>query len=67
MARKDRSREGELRCLNCFARFRPALRAERAVCATCGMAWRISLLNPAFPKIRGPVWDEYPKPKASKA
>ncbi|MHC4931030.1 MAG: hypothetical protein ACYTGV_02420 [Planctomycetota bacterium] len=53
-------REGEVRCLNCFGRFRPPSRAERARCPTCGIEWRISYPYPNTPKIRGPVWESYP-------
>ena len=60
MSSKFPSREGELRCLNCFERFRPAPAADRASCENCRMEWRISWVNPVFPKIRGPVWEKYP-------
>jgi predicted RNA-binding Zn-ribbon protein involved in translation (DUF1610 family) len=63
MAKKVTSRDGEVRCLQCFKRFRPAARAERAACPNCGTEWRISWADPKFAKIRGPVWDKYPNPK----
>ena len=63
MAVKKRSRYGEVRCLNCFTRFRPASRAEHAACPKCGTEWRISWADANFAKIRGPVWDRYPNPK----
>ena len=63
MAKKGTSRDGEVRCLNCFERFRPAARAERAECPKCKIEWRISWVNPRFAKIRGPVWSTYPNLK----
>ena len=54
---KSRSRDGEVRCLNCFTRFRPAARAEKATCPKCDAEWRISWPYPKTAKIRGPVWD----------
>lgn len=54
---KPRTREGKVRCLNCFERFRPPKGAERASCPKCGLEWRISWLYPGFAKIRGPVWE----------
>ena len=63
MAKKRSPRDGEMRCLNCFTRFRPAPRAERAACPKCKIEWRISWADPKFSKIRGPVWDKYPNPK----
>lgn len=62
MARKGKSRDGEVRCLHCFARFRPPPRAECAPCPKCEVEWRISWASPKFAKIRGPVWDKYPHP-----
>jgi hypothetical protein len=63
MKPSPRSREGELRCLNCFTRFRPAPSAERAKCPSCEIEWRISYPYPHTPKIRGPVWETYPAPR----
>jgi len=60
MAKQTKSRDGEVRCLNCFERFRPGPRAERAACPGCKTEWRISWAGPDFAKIRGPVWDKYP-------
>ena len=54
-----KSRDGQVRCLNCFERFRPEVRAERAECPSCGMSWRISWPFPNTAKIRGPVWERY--------
>jgi hypothetical protein len=52
-----------VRCLNCFERFRPEKKAERATCPSCGIEWRISYPYPTTPKIRGPVWEHYPTPE----
>jgi hypothetical protein len=60
MKASPKSREGEVRCLNCFERFRPEKKAERATCPSCGIEWRISYPYPTTPKIRGPVWEHYP-------
>jgi len=60
MKKKSTSRNGEVRCLKCFARFVPPPKSEQAVCPNCEMAWRISWADPTFAKIRGPVWDKYP-------
>jgi DNA-directed RNA polymerase subunit RPC12/RpoP len=60
MKASAKSREGEVRCLNCFTRFRPPSKSERAACPSCGIEWRISYPFPSTPKIRGPVWDKYP-------
>jgi hypothetical protein len=60
MKPKPKSRDGELRCLNCFTRFRPAPRSEQAMCPKCELEWRISWPYPNTAKIRGPVWDKYP-------
>ena len=54
------SREGQVRCLNCFTRFRPPPKADRATCPSCGIEWRLSHPFPDTPKIRGPVWSRYP-------
>ena len=55
---KKESRIGEVRCLNCFERFRPGLRAEKATCPKCKMEWRISWPYQNMAKIRGPVWEK---------
>ncbi len=57
------SRDGQVRCLACFTRFRPAPRAERAQCPGCELQWRISWPYPRTAKIRGPVWESYPVPE----
>ncbi len=51
-------RDGEVRCLQCFARFRPELSADRAKCPKCGVEWRISWPYPKTAKI----WDRCGKP-----
>ena len=53
-------RDGEVRCLTCFERFRPAEGAERAKCPKCGIEWRISWPYPKTARVRGPVWENYP-------
>lgn len=52
-----KSRIGEVRCLNCFERYRVPPRAETFVCPSCGWEWRVSWVNPKLAKIRGPMWD----------
>ncbi|RKY89207.1 hypothetical protein DRQ09_01750 [candidate division KSB1 bacterium] len=59
--KKGKSREGEVRCLNCFSRFRPAPGVERAFCPECKMEWRISWASKKTAKIRGPVWEKVSK------
>jgi predicted RNA-binding Zn-ribbon protein involved in translation (DUF1610 family) len=54
------ARDGEVRCLTCFERFRPAVGAERAKCPKCGIEWRISWPYPKTARVRGPVWENYP-------
>jgi len=56
--KKDKSRDGEVRCLYCFSRFRPLPRAEKSVCPKCSSEWRISWVSPKTAKIRGPVWEK---------
>lgn len=53
-------REGEIRCLNCFSKFKPEPKAEKATCPKCGIRWRISWVHEGFAKIRGPVWEVQP-------
>ncbi len=53
-------RDGEVRCLACFTRFRPLPGASSAECPRCGIRWRISWPYPKMAKVRGPVWDTYP-------
>jgi rRNA maturation endonuclease Nob1 len=54
---KARSRIGEVRCLNCFERYRVPPKAEKFTCPSCGWEWRVSWVNPKLAKIRGPMWD----------
>lgn len=54
---KERSRMGEVRCLNCFERVRVPPRAERITCPACEWEWRIAWVNPDLPKVRGPMWE----------
>ena len=58
MKRDRKSREGQVRCLNCFARFRPDPGGTEATCPGCETKWRISWVEPGMAKIRGPVWDK---------
>jgi rRNA maturation endonuclease Nob1 len=55
-------RDGEIRCLACFTRFRPKRGVDRAACPSCGMQWRISGPYPKTARLQGPVWEKYPKP-----
>jgi hypothetical protein len=55
-------RDGEIRCLACFTRFRPKRGVDRAACPSCEMQWRISWPYPKTARLQGPVWDKYPKP-----
>ena len=66
MAKKD-DRVGEVRCLNCFTRFRPALGVDQAACPQCKMEWRISWPAPKMSKIRGPVWSRIVTPESEKS
>ena len=52
-------RDGEVRCLKCFARFRPEIGADRTTCRECGTQWRLSWPYPKTARIRGPVWETY--------
>jgi len=55
-------RDGEIRCLGCFTRFRPKRGTDKAACPNCGMQWRISWPYPKTARLQGPVWEAYPKP-----
>lgn len=55
-------RDGEVRCFACFKRFRPTLGTDRFACPNCGMEWRISWPYPKTARVRGPVWEKFPKP-----
>ena len=56
----EKSRDGEVRCLNCFARFRPRSHADRAACPQCSAEWRISWPYPKTAKISN-AWKRMPK------
>lgn len=53
-------RDGEIRCIACFTRFRPTPGINITKCPGCGIDWRISWPYPKIAKIRGPVWKTYP-------
>ena len=54
----ESNRVGEVRCLNCFVRFRPPPGAEQASCPACGWEWHISWAG-KLAKIRKPVWESW--------
>lgn len=54
---KEKSRIGQVRCLNCFERYRVPPKAEKFTCPSCGWEWRVAWVNPKLAKIRGPMWD----------
>jgi hypothetical protein len=58
MKRKKGSRVGEVRCLNCFARFRPSPGVDQATCPECNIDWYISWKG-SLAKIRKPVWEKW--------
>lgn len=51
-----RDRVGEIRCQNCFSRFRPEQGVQKASCPDCGMEWYVSWIG-TLAKIRKPVWE----------
>jgi hypothetical protein len=53
-----KGRVGEVRCVNCFARFRPSPGAEQATCPNCKIDWYISWKGD-LAKIRKPVWENW--------
>lgn len=57
------NRIGEVRCQNCFKRFRPPLGSEKASCPECGWEWYISWLG-KLAKIRKPVWESWERQMA---
>jgi rRNA maturation endonuclease Nob1 len=57
-SQKKGDRVGEVRCNNCFARFRPPPGAEKAACPECGWEWYISWSG-NLAKIRKPVWESW--------
>jgi hypothetical protein len=58
MKDKKKSRVGEVRCPNCFARFRPSPGVDRASCPECSLEWYISWKG-NLAKIRKPVWENW--------
>jgi rRNA maturation endonuclease Nob1 len=56
--RQRDDRVGQVRCHNCFERFWPPPRAEKASCPTCGWEWYISWKG-KLAKIRKPVWESW--------
>ncbi len=58
MNAKNKSRVGEVRCQNCFVRFRPSPGAEKEDCPECGWEWYISWSG-ELAKIRKPVWESW--------
>jgi rRNA maturation endonuclease Nob1 len=59
-SKKKSKRTGEVRCQNCFVRFRPPQGAEKASCPECGWEWHISWSG-KLAKIRKPVWEKWEK------
>ena len=58
MTEKKLSRDGQVRCQNCFFRFRPVPGADKAACPECGWEWYISWSG-ELAKIRKPVWESW--------
>ena len=56
--KKVSNRSGQVRCQNCFVRFRPPHGAEKASCPECGFEWYISWSG-ELAKIRKPVWENW--------
>jgi rRNA maturation endonuclease Nob1 len=56
--KKKSKRSGEVRCQNCFTRFRPPHGAEKASCPECGWEWYLSWSGD-LAKIRKPVWESW--------
>lgn len=56
--KKKSQRIGEVRCQNCFVRFRPEYGVEKASCPECGWEWYISWSGD-LAKIRKPVWESW--------
>ena len=57
-AKKGGKRVGEVRCLNCFARFLPAHGVQKASCPECSWEWHISWSG-KLAKIRKPIWESW--------
>jgi protein-arginine kinase activator protein McsA len=60
---KKLNRIGEVRCQNCYTRFRPPLESEKASCPECGWEWYISWVG-KLAKIRKPVWESWDRQMA---
>lgn len=58
MTKKKSKRTGEVRCNNCFTRFRPPQGVDKATCPACGWEWYISWADD-LAKIRKPVWENW--------
>jgi rRNA maturation endonuclease Nob1 len=56
--KKRSKRSGQVRCQNCFVRFRPPHGAEKAACPECGFQWYISWSG-ELAKVRKPVWENW--------
>jgi len=52
-------RDGEVRCLACFARFWPQRGPDRAACPNFDMERRISWPFPRAAKVGGSIWGRY--------
>jgi predicted RNA-binding Zn-ribbon protein involved in translation (DUF1610 family) len=63
-SKKKSKRTGEVRCQNCFVRFRPPQGAEKVSCPKCGWEWYISWSG-KLAKIRKPVWENWEKQLAA--
>ena len=48
---------GKFRCVNCFERITAPHGSKTIKCPKCGFEWRVSWIDPKFPRIRGPVWE----------
>jgi hypothetical protein len=60
---KKRGRVGQIRCPNCFERFRPLKGAAQSTCPACGWEWHISWKG-TLAKIRKPVWENWERQMA---
>jgi rRNA maturation endonuclease Nob1 len=58
MTKKKSKRTGEVRCNNCFTRFRPPKGVDKVACPACGWEWYISWVGD-LAKIRKPVWENW--------
>ena len=64
-AKKGGKRVGEVRCLNCFARFWPAYGVQKAACPECGWEWHVSWSG-KLAKIRKPIWESWERQLAER-